>query len=440
MRTAANLTSRAAPALAVAVLATVFSPALVSSAPSARTAGVGRVPIEQTAWLLDQNTKTGYRVSEVIELDEYRAYFGLLATTSPTGYRPVQVRQAYGFDEVSNNGAGQIIGIVSAFDNPAAAADLKTFIKTFGLKQMYGLPDRKPCTVAAGPHPCFQLVYAQGTQPAVDPGWALETALDVQWAHAIAQGADILLVETDTNSLGNMFAGVDVAVAGGASVVSMSWGTPEFPVEYLFDGTFDHTGVTFIASSGDLGNGLLYPAASAFVVAVGGTSLPLDKSGGRKGTETAWSGSGGGISPSELEPGYQTTYPIPTTSGFRGNPDVAYNADPATGVSVYLTTAVAGQMGWFSVGGTSAGAPQWAGLTALANQLRKSGNLSSNSLLQSPQYAAGASAVYKKNYRDITAGTNGGCGAACIAGPGYDFVTGLGSPRANKLVRFLGKL
>src|SRR5207247_1098068 len=121
-----------------------------------------------------------------------------------------------------------------------------------------------------------------------DAGWALEISLDVQWAHAIAPGADILLVEASTNSFSNLLGAVDVAVARGAQVVSMSWGGSEFSSEASYDSHFNVTGVTFTAASGDSGNGVIYPAASPYVVAVGGTTLPLDSSGNLTGSEVAW--------------------------------------------------------------------------------------------------------------------------------------------------------
>lgn len=358
-----------------------------------------------------------------------------MATTSPTGYSPSQIRHAYGFDTLSNTGSGQIIGIVDAFDDPTAASDLKTFITTFGLTMMNGLPGTPSCSVSAGPHPCFQKVYAQ-SKPRTDSGWALEISLDVQWAHTVAPGADILLVEAKTNSFSNLLGAVDAAVSGGAKVVSMSWGGSEFSSESSYDFHFNKSGVTFTASSGDSGTGVIYPAVSPYVVGVGGTSLPLDGSGNLTGAETAWSGSGGGISSIESEPGYQTNYPIPNTGGKRGVPDVSYNADPNTGVSVYDSTRYQGQAGWWQVGGTSAGAPQWAALIALADQGRGS-SLSSNSLSSSPEYNAASGSAYSSNYRDITSGTNGSCATTCSAATGYDFVTGVGSPLGNNLVPYL---
>ncbi|MCL4534861.1 MAG: S53 family peptidase [Bacteroidetes bacterium] len=358
------------------------------------------------------------------------------AAVVPSGYSPAQVRHAYGFDQLTNSGDGQIIGIVDAFDDPTAASDLKMFISTYGLRMMNGLPNTPSCTVAAGPHPCFQKVYAQGGKYRTDGGWALETSLDVQWAHAIAPGADILLVEARTSSFSNLLGAVDVAVSRGARAVSMSWGGNEFTSETSYDVHFNKPGVTFTAASGDSGDGVIYPAVSPYVVAVGGTSLSLDSAGNFV-SETAWSGSGGGISKYETEPGYQLGYPIPYTSGKRGSPDVAYNADPNTGFPVYDSTPYYGQSGWFQVGGTSAGSPQWAALVVLADQSGTGGSLSSNNLGSSPEYNAAASSVYSSDYRDIISGTNGTCGGNCTAATGYDFVTGLGSPLANSLVPYL---
>ncbi len=363
------------------------------------------------------------------------------ARSVPAAYMPTQIRHAYGIDGISNNGTGQIIAIVDAYDDPTIAADLQTFISQFGLPPIHGLSLQSACTVAAGPHPCFQKVYAQGATPPVNGGWALEIALDVEWAHAIAPGADIVLVEASSNSLADLLGAVDVAVGKGAKVVSMSWGGSEFFGEWLYDDHFSQvTGVTFTAASGDSGTGVLWPAASPYVVGVGGTTLQLDGSGNVT-SETAWSGSGGGISAYESEPAYQTTFGVMGRSR-RGVPDVSYVADPNTGVEVYDSTPYNGQTGWFTLGGTSVGTPQWAALVALADQTRTTGSLYTTQSNSPLYYAATDTATnpnaYTENYRDITTGSNGrrGC-QICSATIGYDFVTGLGSPLANRLVPFL---
>jgi subtilase family serine protease len=137
----------------------------------------------------------------------------------------------------------------------------------------------------------------------------------------------------------------------------------------------------FDLDRGDSGNGMSYPPVSPYVISVGRTTLPLDNAGNLVGSETAWQGSGGGVSSYVSEPTYQSSSPIPSTGGKRGGPDVSYNADPNTGVSVYDSTPYSGQKGWYAVGGTSAGSPQWAGLIALANQGRTAGNLSRTHLI-----------------------------------------------------------
>ncbi len=262
--------------------------------------------------------------------------------------------------------------------------------------------------------------------------------MDVEWAHAIAPGAKILLVESKTNSFANLFGAVDYASAR-ANQVSMSWGGSEFSSEASNDFHFQVTGVTFFASSGDGGHGLIYPSASPFVVSVGGTTLNIDRFGNLV-SETAWSGSGGGISAFESEPSYQTNYPIPSTGGLRGNPDVSYDADPASGVAVFDSLGDQGFKDWIQVGGTSAGSPQWAALGAIVNAGRTS-PLSSTSTTTPTNVAIYniAKTAYSTNFRDITSGTNGSCGSVCTAGTNYDFVTGLGSPLANAIVPSLQK-
>ncbi|MBI1916026.1 MAG: S53 family peptidase [Planctomycetes bacterium] len=351
------------------------------------------------------------------------------SSTGPNGYSRDQIRHAYHLDQISADGTGQTIAIVDAYNAPKILSDVRTFNTQFGLPQFN--------TNTPG-DPTLKVVNQTGGSnlPRTDAGWALEISLDVEWAHAIAPKANILLVEARSNSFSNLFAAVDYAAAH-AQVVSMSWGGSEFSSESAYDYHFNKTGVTFTAASGDWGTGVIYPAASPNVVAVGGTTLPLDSSGNLLpgSSETAWSGSGGGISAYESEPPYQSTF---ANTSKRGVPDVSYDADPATGFSVYDSTSYYGQSGWFVVGGTSAGAPQWAALVALANEGRST-PLSSNSLASSPVYSAAGSAVYASNYRDITAGSNGS-GPNTTATTGYDFVTGLGSPLADGIVPYLHSL
>ncbi len=354
------------------------------------------------------------------------------SNATPLGLTPSQIRHAYGLDlltcsftgtfgSTSLCGNGQKIGIVDAFDDPGIESDLGTFDSAFGLPA---------CTSANG---CFLKLTPQGL-PRTNRAWALEISLDVEWAHAIAPGAKIILVETKTNSNTNLFKGVDTAAAqSGVHQVSMSWGGGETSSETSLDTHFQISGVSFTASSGDGGHGIIYPSASPFVVSVGGTTLNLDGS-GNVASETAWSGSGGGISSFEPEPSYQTGYPIPSTGGKRGNPDVSYDADPNTGVAVFDSLGDQGFKNWIQIGGTSAGAPQWTALLAIANAGRTKPLNSSTTTATTTALYNIAKTAYLTNYRDIKLGTNGSCGSVCTAGTNYDFVTGLGSPLANKLI------
>ncbi|WP_395735132.1 peptidase S8 and S53 subtilisin kexin sedolisin [Prosthecobacter sp.] len=325
-----------------------------------------------------------------------------MATTSPTGYTPAQIRHAYGFDKITGNGAGQTIAIVDAYGSPSLANDLKVFSTTFGLQQ---------ATLA--------VYYPQG-RPAANSGWALETTLDVQWAHAIAPGARIVVVVAKSASISNLLGAVDYAVKTlGAKQVSMSWGAAEFSSETKYDSHFNKTGVSFFASSGDSGAGVIWPAASPYVVAVGGTTLQLDSTGTAL-TETGWSGSGGGISAYCKKPAWQSGF---SAAAGRAVPDVSYDADPYTGFPVYISN-YNGTTGWIQVGGTSAGAPQWAAQQALINAARTTTMTGAGSQL----YATATSAY--TDFFDILSGSNG----AYFCSPSYDLVTGLGSPNAPALV------
>jgi hypothetical protein len=343
---------------------------------------------------------------------------------APAGYSPAQIIHAYGIDQITfsgntpGDGSNQTIAIVDAYDDPTIANDLKAFDTQFGLSD-----------------PTFTKVDQNGGQnfPTPDPGWAEEISLDVEWAHAIAPKAKILLVEATDNSFNNLGAAVSYAASQqGVVAVSMSWGGSEDPSETSLDSTFTtptgHAGVTFVAASGDQGAPPGYPATSPNVLAAGGTTLNLDSNGNII-SETGWSGSGGGISSVESLPPYQQNAGISTTLtqyGARLNPDVAYNADPNTGYPIYMSL-LPGYGPWFEIGGTSAAAPQWSALIAIADQGRAiagKGSLDGPSETLPKLYSLPSS-----DFNDITSGNNG-----YPAGPGYDLVTGLGSPVANKLV------
>ncbi|MGA7501980.1 MAG: S53 family peptidase [Isosphaeraceae bacterium] len=354
-----------------------------------------------------------------------------LVASGPTGYTPQQIQSAYGINQikfsggtVAGNGAGQTIAIVDAYNDPNIQADLNMFDTHFGL----------PATTVTRVNETGGTSY-----PASDPtgGWELEESLDVEWAHAVAPAANIVLVEASSDSLSDLFKAVSYASDRlGVSVVSMSWGTTEFWGESAYDSIFNHTGVTFVAASGDSGAwyGPMYPSVSPNVLAVGGTSLTL-AAGNTYGSETGWSDSTGGFSgfdsdwwTYELEPSYQTAtlQAVGLNYGVRTTPDVSFDANPNTGVAVYDSVSYSGQSGWFQVGGTSAATPAWAGLVAIADQGLATGG---KKALSGTQVQTDLYALPSSDFHDITTGFNG-----YYATTGYDLVTGLGSPKANLVI------
>lgn len=337
--------------------------------------------------------------------------------TFQNGYTPSQIKKAYGLDKLTATGSGQTIAIVDAYGSPTIQNDLQAFDTQFGL-----------------PAASLTIAYPNGKPAKTDGGWALETSLDVEWAHAIAPNAKILLVVAKSASTSNLISAVDYATSHGAQVVSNSWGGSEFSGEASYDTHFQHTGTVYVASSGDNGSGVSWPASSPSVLSVGGTNLQLDSTGTYLG-ETGWSGSGGGKSTYESRPSYEDLWQN-VVGAQRGNPDVAWDADPNTGVAVYDSTLYNGQKGWYQVGGTSFGAPCWAALIALADQGRTSPLTSLNTITNLYSTAGSTNSTgYTNNYHDVTGGSNGGFSSQA----GYDLVTGIGSPKADVLVSALNQ-
>jgi subtilase family serine protease len=249
--------------------------------------------------------------------------------------------------------------------------------------------------------------------------------MDVEWIHAVAPQAAVVLVEAADGTFASLFHAVGAAAKLRPDTISMSWGIPEeFTDETYYDQSCQLAESVCVVASGDYGHPGSYPAYNPSVLAVGGTTLQL--AGGAVTGETAWSGSGGGRSYVEPVPAYQRG----VVSGGRGIPDVSYDADPATGVAVLDSFPYAGQTGWFQVGGTSLGAPTWAAIVASTDQLRAAAG--------KPRLTSAGDAAQRAVYTsaghlgDIVSGpSNGFCPTNCSAGAGYDFVTGLGSPRAG---------
>ena len=374
--------------------------------------------------------------------------------TTPAGcFGPAQIRAAYGVDQVKANGAGRTIVIVDAFQSPTIQHDLTTF------DQLFELPDTTVNIVA--PDGLTPFNPNDGNQV----GWAGEITLDVEWAHAIAPAAKITLVLAKSNDDADILSATQFAVDHNlGDVISQSFGEAEQCVDPAIERAQHQMfakatlkGITLLASSGDQGaaqpscDGSTFikaassPATDPLVTAVGGTLLDADGLTGAYHSETAWNepqievATGGGFSINYPTPVFQKHLRLPS----RGVPDVAYNAGVFTGVLAVWSSSGQGENLVFRFGGTSAGSPQWAGLVALAAQLRHArvGYLNPQVYLLSL-----GKPIYAALFHDITTGDNTFHGEAfgdpTIQGfpatPGWDAATGLGTPKANTLVPVLG--
>ena len=319
-------------------------------------------------------------------------------------YDPAYLQSAYNAPSATN-GSGQTVAIVDAFDAPNAESDLAMYRSQFGLPA---------CTAANG---CFAKIDQNGgtTYPPINTAWEQEISLDLDMVSAICPNCHILLVEATNAAFANLGAAVNKAVALGANVVSNSYGGAEWSGEALADvAYYNHPGVAIVASTGDNGFEVNYPAASPAVVAVGGTSLfQATNTGTRNATETVWDGAGSGCSAFETKPVWQTD----TGCTRRTVADVAAVADPNTGVWAY-------NGGWSVFGGTSVAAPIVSALYALAE------NAASSHQLAAYPYA------HPEALNDVVSGSNGSCGTyLCTGVAGYDGPSGLGTP--NTAAAFL---
>ncbi len=376
---------------------------------------------------------------------------------------PAQLRSAYGINQISftgpggttvaGDGTGQTIAIVEEGVDPTLVQDLTTF------DQYFNIPAAK-----------IQVVNQNGvtTQNLAIVG---EAALDVEWAHAVAPGASIVVYNaaydpnSESVSIGNLFTAMKQAsLLPGVSVVTLSYGVGESSLaslglsEQTIDQDFTTPGVTFLAASGDTGiygNGgrqvvTDYPASSPNIVSVGGTSIVIDSNGDYPGTgstgEVAWGagtssgsssstgGSGGGLSSVEAEPAWQSAL-IPASidaAGARAVPDVAMDSGIAQEYDVFTSTLSgssdsASAVGWLGDAGTSAASPIWAGLIAIADQGRALAG--GTPLTGNTQTLPALYSLPSTDFHDIVYGNNGDA-----AGPGYDLTTGRGTPIANLLV------
>ena len=332
--------------------------------------------------------------------------------SAPRGETPSSIASVYSLTNLQASGAGVIV-IVDAYHYPTALNDFNVFANQFGL----------PREVSTDPlnanNQVFHVVYASGSKPRSNCGWAQEAALDIEWAHAMAPNAKIVLVEAASNSFADLFQAVDVASSiANAQEVSMSWGGSEFSSEASNDGHFTHPGIVYFAASGDTGGATIYPGVSPNVVAAGGTRINRNGAGAFV-SETGWSGSGGGPSKYESRPAYQDIIQT-IVGGARGVPDYSFDADPNSGVSVYDSTSCKGVGGWMVFGGTSVASPALSGIVNSAGS-----NTSSAAELSLLYQGVGNNGltINSTNFRDILSGTAGSFSGKT----GWDFVTGIGS-------------
>ncbi len=342
----------------------------------------------------------------------------------------------------------QSIAIVDAYDDPVAGPDLAWFSLQFGLP--FALSKFQVVWANTGESSC-PVNYGYGVPYDYSGGWEVEESLDIEWAHAMAPGAKIYLVEACSdydydlaqavlvaNNLvqcGNSELNQSTGVLGtcpsvtNKGEVSMSWGGGEYSSETSYDSYFLGTGsnIVYFAASGD-GPGTLYPCTSPNVVCVGGTTNRRNASTGNWEQETAWVFGGGGTSYYESTPSYQSGIGNCTANGpYRCVPDVSSDADPYTGVWVYDTFGVdfitCSDCTWWIVGGTSVATPTWAGVVNNAETLSGSFASSTNAELTTLYNNRKVTA----DFTDITAGYCGNY-MGLSTQTYYDLCTGIGVP------------
>jgi subtilase family serine protease len=346
-------------------------------------------------------------------------------------YTPGQIFSAYNYS-ATYKGSGETIAIIDAYGSPSIQNDVKVFDTQFGL-------------------PSINLtILTPFGKVGRNSGWALETSLDVEWSHAMAPDANILLIEAPSASTTYLITDSINYIVNhtDANVVSMSWGAAESGLTSSelsqYSSTFayaENHGLILVAASGDSGANdgttsptVNYPASDPSVVGAGGTTLQLTDITATSASysyEYAWNSSGGGVSGFFPEPSYQSNAGI--SAAGRAVPDVSYDANPNTGFWIYDSTTYEGLKGWIEVGGTSASSPQWAAIFTEAQQ--KLGSLVFNGVnVHSELYSVYSNgAEYAAAFHDITVGYNG----YYYAGPGYDEVTGIGSPDVGALIGYL---
>jgi len=360
---------------------------------------------------------------------------------------PSGIHAAYGLPTTTANSHLQTVAIVDAFNDPAVQSDLNTY------DSFWGLPALPPCAAPSSTR-CLEVVNHTGASsplPAFDAGWALEISLDVEAVHTICQDCKIILVEASSANLDDLAAATNKAASLGVDVISNSYGVSEgTDSSHLQQADFNtyapdyrHPGVIVVASSGDdaFAGGTQFPADVNDVVAVGGTTLASDSGSGAYGNESVWfaptplpeSGAGSGCSMFETPQAWQSAAAGWAATGcgsHRGVADVSADADPNSGLFIWNTVSGACNTNpnnqtdpcWWVVGGTSLAAPIIAATFALADNLG----------VEASPY------VHSAGLHDVTTGTNADSCATtiCMAAPGYDGPTGLGTPNGLSAFSF----
>jgi kumamolisin len=427
---------QAAPAAAVRQPGTVITPA--SSIQRPEDAGIRA----HTNYLLF--APAGRPMSTINPENTFAEYPDSIACVYKVGPAYTGCVPAASADHAS--GGWGAIALVDAYHDATAASDLAYFDTYFGLPKAtfyqieanssYGAVGAASLTASCSGTPASAYAHT----------WDVEESLDIEWAHAMAPSAKIILVEACSSSINDLLvaeyvAGLEVAKYGGGDI-SNSWGTSEFAGEvgtiddYFYRSYWSHT--TYFASAGDSGWGAAYPSSSPWVVSAGGTTINRDASGNFL-SESCWSGSGGGVSsvetwqsPPDINTGMGpwTDYQFPFAGqGPRQTPDMSFDADPASGVFVYDSDSGTGT--WYVVGGTSVASPSLAGIVNASKQEFGQGvadGFYSTTELNLIYAQLFSTTAYKANFYDVTTGSNG---SGHNAGTGYDQCTGVGSPRGK---------
>lgn len=393
----------------------------------------------------------GRPLVHLIARPDSSAVFSCQSASAPEPcYGPAQIRAAYDIPR-DLTGAGRTIVIIDAFRDPTIRSDVAKFDSIFGL-----------------PSIALKIICPDGC-PTFDPtsrdqvGWTDETSLDVEWAHAIAPGATIDLVQAQSDADDDLLAAQQYVVNHDlGDVLSQSFGEGETcmepsvrSAEHKAFATAEREGMSVFAAAGDTGAAQYgcagpsfflsagIPASDPLVTAVGGTHLNAGYTSGAYHSETVWNNSGenpdfgaggGGFSTIYSRPSYQNA--AHTGSRFRGVPDVTYDADVYGGVIGVCSECNFGLQSFAVFGGTSAGTPQWAAIAALADEA--AGHRLG--LLNPALYAVAAGSHYHSAFHDITTGNNSwdvSLFTGYQAGPGWDPASGLGSPNVARLISLL---